>query len=893
MNSKMEIIKNILTILHLRYIALRSINIHRMLSLSVLFIIFGLHQSQAQNSALSFDGTDDYVEISANAGFAPTQGSMTIEAMVKPGSGMGSFSRVWGTNLGAGEIYSTISSSNPRFSFRPSIDGGSQVTVDAPSTWTADTWYHVAGVVDGVSQTVYLYIDGVLVGSNSYTGPGILDVNGTNDRNIGSAINNTAFFSGEIDEVRFWNIARSQQQIEDNMDNELNGNEPGLVAYYDFSDGSGTTLTDQASSNAGANDGTLFGTPTWTTTGPVLSPAPTPSTTLSFDGTNDYVEIPANEDLEPFVSTTIEALVKPEAGMASWVRIWGGTVSDRGQLFASNSGNRFMFRQRIGGTSSTVVEVEAPSDWEPGVWYHVAAVVNGADKEVLLYVNGEEVASATYTGSGVINPDTGIRRIGYNNFGGRFLGDIDEVRFWRVARTQAQIRAKMESELNGREIGLAAYYDFSDGSGTTVTDQMGLHDGTISGSAVWNTSGGISLEAAANSANGTLIFDGVDDYVEIPADAAFDGSGGSMTIEALVKSGSGIGEFGRVWGTNLGAGPLFSSVRQSGNPAPLFSFRPSIDGSQVSLTAPDEWIADRWYHVAGVVDGAAKTVYLYVNGVLVSSATYPGAGVLDVNGTDVRRIGSAINDTEYHLGEIDEVRFWNIARTQAEIKESMENELEGTETGLVAYYDFNGSGTTLTDRTGNHDGTIFGASYGTLGPVLPVELLYFKPERAGAMVNLIWETASEINNDYFIVQRSADGQVWDNIGTVAGNGTTTNLSRYSLKDTQPLIGVNYYRLVQVDYDGEREVFDAELFILNEEFQNIKLYPNPSGGVFTFDLNGTLDKQSIQVINSAAQRVDFLISENSIDISALKDGIYYVILKMNSDLKRCIRVVKKE
>lgn len=74
-----------------------------------------------------------------------------------------------------------------------------------------------------------------------------------------------------MDEVRLWNYARKESDLAANANNELTGGEAGLVAYYDFSDGSGSFVSDKT---IGDNDGTIYGDPTWTTTGPTLDPAP-------------------------------------------------------------------------------------------------------------------------------------------------------------------------------------------------------------------------------------------------------------------------------------------------------------------------------------------------------------------------------------------------------------------------------------------------------------------------------------------------------------------------------------------------------------------------------------------------------------------------------------------
>ncbi len=85
--------------------------------------------------------------------------------------------------------------------------------------------------------------------------------------------------------------------------------------------------------------------------------------------------------------------------------------------------------------------------------------------------------------------------------------------------------------------------------------------------------------------------------------------------------------------------------------------------------------------------------------------------------------------------------------------------------------------------------------------VLPVEMLSFDVFLKNSSVELSWSTASEIDNDYFTVMRSSDGVHWKNIGFIGGNGTANHISTYHFTDESPEEGVNYYKLIQVDFDG--------------------------------------------------------------------------------------------
>jgi hypothetical protein len=90
---------------------------------------------------------------------------------------------------------------------------------------------------------------------------------------------------------------------------------------------------------------------------------------------------------------------------------------------------------------------------------------------------------------------------------------------------------------------------------------------------------------------------------------------------------------------------------------------------------------------------------------------------------------------------------------------------------------------------------------GSSGSPLPIELTRFDAMLLEKQVALTWTTATEINNEYFLVQHSADGRDYTDIGMVLGAGTTTQAQSYSYQHDTPARGANYYRLQQVDYDG--------------------------------------------------------------------------------------------
>jgi len=114
--------------------------------------------------------------------------------------------------------------------------------------------------------------------------------------------------------------------------------------------------------------------------------------------------------------------------------------------------------------------------------------------------------------------------------------------------------------------------------------------------------------------------------------------------------------------------------------------------------------------------------------------------------------------------------------------------------------------------------------------VLPVELISFEADAVASSIQLSWRTATERNNDYMAVERSADGVKFGEIGRVKGAGTTEQPQEYGFVDEHPLPGLNYYRLRQVDFDGAFEYHKTISVAFKGKASsglNVQAFPNPA------------------------------------------------------------------
>ncbi len=140
-----------------------------------------------------------------------------------------------------------------------------------------------------------------------------------------------------------------------------------------------------------------------------------------------------------------------------------------------------------------------------------------------------------------------------------------------------------------------------------------------------------------------------------------------------------------------------------------------------------------------------------------------------------------------------------------------------------------GTGTVRTSALVSSFSPFTLASFDLSNP-LPVELVEFSARLNSGVVDLKWITASELNNDYFTIERSQNGQDFVEWSRVRGSGTTSQRSKYTLEDTAPFLGRSYYRLRQTDYDGKGRYYGIVAVMNdNDGDATISLYPNPSVG----------------------------------------------------------------
>jgi len=182
-------------------------------------------------------------------------------------------------------------------------------------------------------------------------------------------------------------------------------------------------------------------------------------------------------------------------------------------------------------------------------------------------------------------------------------------------------------------------------------------------------------------------------------------------------------------------------------------------------------------------------------------------------------------------------------------------------------------------------------SFGVVGPSdpmanpLPIELLSFSATAKSKTVQLDWRTATELNNAFFEIERSANGRDFTEIGKIAGAGTSLVPLDYTFTDPLPLTGWNYYRLRQVDFDGQFSYspIQAVLMVKDGDAVRMLLFPNPAANALNLKTDALIQPgDRLEIYDYTGRQVrSFSASEvinSPMDISQLPAGTYTVRLR---------------
>ncbi|MGB0384154.1 MAG: Ig-like domain-containing protein [Ardenticatenaceae bacterium] len=452
----------------------------------------------------------------------------------------------------------------------------------------------------------------------------------------------------------------------------------GLVAYWSFDDG---TATDHSGNG---NDGTVVGASL--TNGKIGG-------ALSFDGSNDYVNVPHDSSLNPGIadfsvsfwmnttSSDLSAMLNKRSGCTA-NSFWETRLWSQGKPLVSqyNSSSNYIFFQ---GTMTL----------NDGSWHHMAIVRQS--NSATLYLDGEVDAAGTATSvvnmansaSLLIGDDPCVGLDGTQFYSGLF----DEVRIYGRALSDAEIQTLYQQaspELSVEPESVSVTLDQGESASKTLTiSNVGGQD------LEWTIGAGYALQ-----------FDGADDYVNMGAQSELEVDS-SLSLEAWIyPTGSGSSSSGGIIVNKEGEYEVARFA--DGTIQWAFAYpAPSWQWINTGFIAP----LNQWTHIAVVYDSGL--VQTYANGALVH--TYNGSGNIgDFTPTlNDFRIGGRQSGSQHFQGLIEEVRVWDVPRSASEISDNLNRHLTGNEANLIGYWRFDeGAGSVTADRSANGNaGTINGA----------------------------------------------------------------------------------------------------------------------------------------------------------------------------------------
>jgi len=686
-------------------------------------------------------------------------------------------------------------------------------------------WQHAAVTYDGATWN--LYLDGELDATLTVDATPRYD--SIQHFALGSALNSSGSaqgsFAGMLREGRVWDYARTQTQIQDNMDVEI-VSETGLIGRWALTAGDGTAIAD---TSGGGHDGTLVGG-LW---------APLPGTgdgfALEFSGSSSYVTMGAAPGLgaETF---TLEGWFK-RTGAGSTASSGAGGVSavplickGRGEADGDNRDCNYFFGIKSGSNVLAADFEDLASGLNHPVsgntvilndaWYHAAATYDGTTWR--LYLNGQLdvqlTVDATPRYDSIQHSSLATAQTSSGAAAGYFAGILEEVRIWDYARSESEIRGSLGREV-GVEPGLLGRWGLNEGAGSVAADAVGANDGAVvnatwvaglefadtlsvlTGDATGISSSQATLngellnlgdeasadvyfrwglapdaldqettaetltaagefsaslalptpevtyyyQAVAEGSSATaegavrsffaadnvgLSLDGQNDYVTMGVAptlglATFTLEGWFIRTGAGKTAGSGSGGVTAVPLICKGVGESDGSVVdcnyffgiQSGSNVLAADFEDLASGLNHPVVGTTPLEDDTWYHAAVTYDGA--TWRLYLDGTLDAELTVSATPRYD--SIQHFGLGTAMNSSGspngYLAGRLDEVRVWDHARSEQQIKDNINAEIE-TADGLVGRWGLNEAGGSVAyDSTDNHnDGTLIGAAWAAGAP---------------------------------------------------------------------------------------------------------------------------------------------------------------------------------
>ena len=435
--------------------------------------------------------------------------------------------------------------------------------------------------------------------------------------------------------------------------------------------------------------------------------------------------------------------------------------------------------------------------------------------------------------------------------------------------------AQLDVTANGYNINLGGNWNSASGNADPFVERDGQL--TLNGAGaqtITNTTNQSFYDLTINKPSGGVVIDGDNDLIvthhlnmtkgilrpddseiiEISAGASASSNAGAYVAGRVRKIGNTafvfpIGSAARYARLGISA-PTMSSTFEADYLQTAYTNTDSV-GTMNNVSTKEHWNLDR---IAGVGNCQA-TLYW-------ESGTF--SGIDDLSSGDLV------------------VAHWNSTTQKWE-------DVGGSYTGIVS------AGSVTSGVLSSFSPFTFGSKGAPDNP-LPVELNRFQAQKIQEAVELSWTTASETNNDYFSVERSADGLSYQEIGRVTGAGNSHELKVYQWRDDDPSPAMNYYRLKQVDFKGTFAYSEVRVINFSSEGEVLAdVFPNPAVNQrFNISMRGDQEREVLLVLyNSAGQEtyskaVVQSVGTTLVAVELKRDvppGIYIIVGSSDQELFR--------
>lgn len=627
-----------------------------------------------------FDGADDYLSVPD----LNLNNSYTVGAWVKAeasgrwarifdfGGGESNFNQIMGFYDTTGKIYMEIWRANAGYFEANKSD------IVTDEVFPLNQWIYVTGVFDKTNSWAYIYWNGVQKAS------GHINIPTVNAARVNSYFGRSnwsqdTYYKGSMYGISVWGAAHSQAQVQQDMSRNLTGNEESLVAYYPLVEGSGTTTADLAGND---HSGTFNGGLAW----------------ADNSGFNYQVSGFTNSDI-PIDKMIINDADDAGRDMALILSATHGTLTfGYFEGLAFTAGGNGQTSVTVQGAKASVNAALATLKYRSDTGYTghdiIAATVSDLGNSGTGGVLTDNASIPVSVSARIVPALSGTIAIsGQAACGDTLLVNTSGITTLDFGPFSYSWKRDGTTEVGTGQTYVPAGIDV----GHTITVTVTANGINSSGSLTSAPTAAVAQAPVAGSGR-NIVFDGSDDFVDVPANTLYDTN--KFSVEVWVKysdaqSWNGIVDKGRNIHENW---YILTQRTAAGVVAGI------AGGNELSYS----WGDNGWHHVCITFDGG--TFKLYVDGVergSNSGISYtPTASSIAFG-----RRQELNNSWYYYKGSADDIRIWNTARTQQEISDNMFKRLSGDETGLVGYWRMDETdGIVVNDVSGHQNGALSNAA---------------------------------------------------------------------------------------------------------------------------------------------------------------------------------------